>query len=120
MTTDKQGGFILDNGAIGQSLTFSFVGYSSQTIKIDSRTSYTIALAPVSNVIEETVVVGYGRQKKRNLTGAIVSVGAAEIEKTTLQDPISILQGRAAGVQVSSNSGAPGGEMSIRVREVLR
>jgi TonB-linked SusC/RagA family outer membrane protein len=116
MTTDKQGGFILDNGAIGQSLTFSFVGYSSQTIKIDTRTSYTIALAPVSNVIEETVVVGYGRQKKRNLTGAIVSVGAAEIEKTTLQDPISILQGRAAGVQVSSNSGAPGGEMSIRVR----
>ncbi|MFD2904851.1 SusC/RagA family TonB-linked outer membrane protein [Sphingobacterium anhuiense] len=116
VTTDKQGGFVLDNGAIGQSLTFSFLGYSSQTIKIDTRTSYTIALAPISNVIEETVVVGYGRQKKRNLTGAIVSVGAAEIEKTTLQDPISILQGRAAGVQVSSNSGAPGGEMSIRVR----
>ncbi|QQD16024.1 SusC/RagA family TonB-linked outer membrane protein [Sphingobacterium sp. UDSM-2020] len=116
VTTDKQGGFVLDNGAIGQSLTFSFLGYSSQTIKIDTRTSYTISLAPVSNVIEETVVVGYGRQKKRNLTGAIVSVGDAEIEKTTLQDPISILQGRAAGVQVSSNSGAPGGEMSIRVR----
>lgn len=116
VTTDKQGGFVLDNGAIGQSLTFSFLGYSSQMIKIDTRTSYTIALAPISNVIEETVVVGYGRQKKRNLTGAIVSVGAAEIEKTTLQDPISILQGRAAGVQVSSNSGAPGGEMSIRVR----
>ncbi|MEN5232956.1 TonB-dependent receptor [Sphingobacterium faecium] len=116
ITTDRQGGFILDNGAIGQSLTFSFVGYSSQTIKIDSRTSYTIALVAVSNMIEETVVVGYGRQKKRNLTGAIVSVGAAEIEKTTLQDPISILQGRAAGVQVSSNSGAPGGEMGIRVR----
>lgn len=116
VTTDKQGGFVLDNGAIGQSLTFSFLGYSSQTIKIDTRTSYTISLAPVSNVMEETVVVGYGRQKKRNLTGAIVSVGAAEIEKTTLQDPISILQGRAAGVQVSSNSGAPGGEMSIRVR----
>lgn len=116
VTTDKQGGFVLDNAAIGQSLTFSFLGYSSQTIKIDTRTSYTISLAPVSNVIEETVVVGYGRQKKRNLTGAIVSVGAAEIEKTTLQDPISILQGRAAGVQVSSNSGAPGGEMSIRVR----
>jgi TonB-linked SusC/RagA family outer membrane protein len=116
ITTDKQGGFVLDNGTIGQSLTFSFVGYSSQTIKIDSRTSYTIALVAFSNMIEETVVVGYGRQKKRNLTGAIVSVGAAEIEKTTLQDPISILQGRAAGVQVSSNSGAPGGEMSIRVR----
>ncbi|WP_433902574.1 SusC/RagA family TonB-linked outer membrane protein [Sphingobacterium puteale] len=116
VSTDKRGGFVLDDVAIGQSITFSFVGYSSQTIKIDSRASYTIALVAVSNLMEETVVVGYGRQKKRNLTGSIVSVGASEIAKTTLQDPISILQGRAAGVQVSSNSGAPGGEMSIRVR----
>ncbi|MGE8376961.1 MAG: carboxypeptidase-like regulatory domain-containing protein, partial [Sphingobacterium sp.] len=112
VSTDKRGGFVLDDVAIGQSITFSFVGYSSQTIKTDSRASYTIALVAVSNLMEETVVVGYGRQKKRNLTGSIVSVGASEIAKTTLQDPISILQGRAAGVQVSSNSGAPGGEMS--------
>ncbi|WP_343561294.1 TonB-dependent receptor [Sphingobacterium sp.] len=116
VSTDKRGGFVLDNVKTGQSVTFSFVGYSSQTIKIDSRTTYTIDLVAVSNLMEETVVVGYGRQKKRNLTGAIVSVGASEIAKTTLQDPISILQGRAAGVQVSSNSGAPGAEMSIRVR----
>ena len=116
VSTDQRGGFVLDDVTIGQSITFSFVGYSSQTIKIDSRSSYTIALVAVSNLMEETVVVGYGRQKKRNLTGSIVSVGASEIAKTTLQDPISILQGRAAGVQVSSNSGAPGGEMSIRVR----
>src|SRR5690606_15215233 len=60
--------------------------------------------------------VGYGQQKRRNVTGSVVSVGANEIEKTALQDPVSILQGRAAGVQVTSNSGAPGGEMTIRVR----
>src|SRR5699024_9929070 len=54
--------------------------------------------------------------KRKKVTGSIVSVNSSEIEKTTLQDPISILQGRAAGVQVSSNSGAPGGEMTIRVR----
>ncbi|ULT23250.1 carboxypeptidase-like regulatory domain-containing protein [Sphingobacterium sp. E70] len=53
----------MDYVAIGQSITFSFVGYSSQTIKVDSRASYTIALVAVSNLMEETVVVGYGRQK---------------------------------------------------------
>ncbi|MDM1296258.1 TonB-dependent receptor [Sphingobacterium sp. N143] len=116
VSTDDQGNFVLDNVLSGQAVAFSFVGYSGQRLKIDTRSAYTIELNSASTVMEETVVVGYGRQKKRNLTGAIVSVGASEIEKTTLQDPISVLQGRAAGVQVTSNSGAPGGEMSIRVR----
>src|SRR5690606_20929939 len=69
-----------------------------------------------AGMLDEMVVVGYGQQKRRNVTGSVVSVGAEEIEGTSLQDPISILQGRAAGVQVTSNSGAPGGEMTIRVR----
>ncbi len=115
-STDDLGSFVLSNVREGQSIVFSFVGYTSQTIKLDARNVYTVSLKSLSTELEETVVVGYGRQKKRNLTGSIVSVGASEIEKTTLQDPVSILQGRAAGVQVSSNSGAPGGEMTIRVR----
>lgn len=116
VSTDSQGAFVLNELSEGQSLIFSFLGYTSQTVKVDARTDYVIELSNLATEIEETVVVGYGRQKKRNLTGSVVSVGASEIEKTTLQDPISILQGRAAGVQVSSNSGAPGGEMTIRVR----
>lgn len=116
ISTDSQGAFVLSDLSEGQSVVFSFLGYGSQTLKIDHRTTYVVELSSLSTEIEETVVVGYGRQKKRNLTGSVVSVGASEIEKTTLQDPISILQGRAAGVQVSSNSGAPGGEMTIRVR----
>lgn len=116
VSTDNQGTFVLNDLSTGQAIVFSFLGYSSQTLKIDARTTYVVELSNLATEIEETVVVGYGRQKKKNLTGSVVSVGASEIEKTTLQDPISILQGRAAGVQVSSNSGAPGGEMTIRVR----
>jgi len=97
-------------------LVFSILGYSTQEINIGGRSVLDISLQTSFNELEETVVVGYGRQKKRNLTGSIVSVNNEEIEKTALQDPISILQGRAAGVQITSNSGAPGGEMTIRVR----
>ncbi len=97
-------------------LVFSILGYSAQEINIGGRSVLDVSLQTSFNELEETVVVGYGRQKKRNLTGSIVSVNNEEIEKTALQDPISILQGRAAGVQITSNSGAPGGEMTIRVR----
>lgn len=115
-STNEQGNFTLENVTNGQEIVVSFIGYSSSRFKIDSKSTYSIELTSSATAIEETVVVGYGRQKKRNLTGSIVSVGASEIEKTALQDPISVLQGRAAGVQITSNSGAPGGEMSIRVR----
>ncbi len=116
VSSDANGHFKIEGASPGQEVLISHVGYSNQRLKIDERTNYLIFLNASSTSIEETVVVGYGRQKKRNLTGSIVSVGADEIEKTTLQDPISIMQGRAAGVQISSNSGAPGSEMTIRVR----
>lgn len=115
-STNKGGRFELEDVSLGESVIFSFVGYNDYSIKISDQNDLTIYLESSINTIEETVVVGYGTQKKRNVTGSIVSVGAEEIQKTNLQDPISILQGRAAGVQVTSNSGAPGGEMTIRVR----
>ncbi|NGF56212.1 TonB-dependent receptor [Parapedobacter sp. SGR-10] len=97
-------------------LTFSYVGKEPVTVTIGERKELLIVLKDQSILMDDLVVVAYGQQKKRNLTGSVVSVGSDEIEKTTLQDPISILQGRAPGVQITSNSGAPGGEMTIRVR----
>src|SRR5690606_21530163 len=97
-------------------LTFSYIGKESVTITVGDRKELLIVLRDQTVVMDDLVVVAYGQQKKRNLTGSVVSVGSDEIEKTTLQDPISILQGRAPGVQITSNSGAPGGEMTIRVR----
>lgn len=97
-------------------LTFSYVGKEPVTLTVGDRRELLVVLRDQAVVMDEMVVVAYGQQRKRNLTGSVVSVGSDEIEKTTLQDPISILQGRAAGVQITSNSGAPGGEMTIRVR----
>lgn len=97
-------------------LTFSFIGKEAVSLTVGDRQELNIVLRDQSVVMDDLVVVAYGTQKKTNLTGSVVSVGSEEIEKTTLQDPISILQGRAPGVQITSNSGAPGGEMTIRVR----
>lgn len=97
-------------------LVFSFIGYESKEVRVGNQTAISVALTPATNQLDELVVVGYGVKKKRNLTGSIVSVGGDEIVETNAQDPISLLQGRAAGVQVTSNSGAPGGGMTIRVR----
>ncbi|MBE8714220.1 SusC/RagA family TonB-linked outer membrane protein [Sphingobacterium hungaricum] len=116
-TSSGEGGqYTLSGVSTGNILTFSILGYASQEITVGAQQTINVSLQSSTNSIEEMVVVGYGRQKKRNLTGSVVSVGSEEIDKTALQDPISILQGRAAGVQVTSNSGAPGGEMTIRVR----
>src|SRR5690606_20937725 len=97
-------------------LTFTYVGKEPVTITVGNERELSIVLKDQMVMMDEMVVVAYGQQKKRNLTGSVASVGSEEIEKTTLQDPISILQGRAPGVQITSNSGAPGGEMTIRVR----
>lgn len=97
-------------------LTFSYVGKEPVTVTVGDRRELLIVLRDQTVMMDEMVVVAYGQQRKRNLTGSVASVGSEEIEKTTLQDPISILQGRAPGVQITSNSGAPGGEMTIRVR----
>lgn len=115
-STDLNGEYSLSNLSADDILSFSFVGYESQEVLVAENSIINVALVESANQLEEMVVVGYGRKKKRNLTGSVVSVGSEEIEQTNLQDPISVLQGRAAGVEVVSNSGAPGGGMSIRIR----
>lgn len=117
VATDGQGRFSIQVTGDKPVLVFSFLGYKKLSLEVTAQTELEVMLTPDALALSEVeVVVGYGTQKKRNLTGSVVSVGSEEIEKTTLQDPVSILQGRAAGVQVTSNSGAPGGEMTIRVR----
>ncbi|UZR96419.1 SusC/RagA family TonB-linked outer membrane protein [Chondrinema litorale] len=100
----------------GSTLQFSYIGFETQSVEVGNQSTINVKLNPDMAQLEEIVVVGYGTQKKRNVTGSVVSVGSDDIDQMNLQDPISVLQGRAAGVQVVSNSGAPGGGMSIRVR----
>lgn len=115
-TTDLDGNFSLNGVKNGQTLAISFIGYTSQEVTIDGKTHYEITLSENSEVLEDVVVVGYGVQKKSNLTGAISQVKAGDIQNRTISDVNQSLQGKTAGVQMISTSGTPGAESTIRVR----
>ena len=115
-TTDLDGRYSINNVSSNQVLAVSFIGYASQEIPVGNRTVIDITLLEDSELLEDVVVVGYGVQRKSNLTGAISSVKSGDIENRTVTDANQSLQGKTAGVQLLSTSGTPGSENSIRVR----
>lgn len=117
-STDANGQFSIKVGAGGKTLVFSFVGMDSREVAIGSSNTINASLAPVGTTMTDVVVVGYGRARKANLTTAQVSVGAKEIEKTVNTTLEQALQGRAAGVYITQNSGQPGGGISVNIRGV--
>lgn len=99
-------------------LLFSYIGYVSQSIPIRKRTRINISLSSDATQLEEVVVVGYGSQKRSDLTGALSSVSEKELKQLPATGLDQALQGRAAGVLVTQNSGSPGGAVSIRIRGI--
>ncbi|MFW6257199.1 MAG: SusC/RagA family TonB-linked outer membrane protein, partial [Prolixibacteraceae bacterium] len=98
-------------------LIFSFVGLETREIPVNNRTSINVELQESTEFVDEVVVVGYGQLSVKDLTSAITTVEANELEKTPTGTPMSALQGRVAGLQVI-NSGAPGSAPTIRVRGI--
>lgn len=113
--TDLDGNFSL-SVAPGATVEISFIGYTTQTIKVGSQTSYNIVMKDDSEMLDEVVVVGYGTMKKSDLSGASVSMDEDAIKGSIITNLDQSLQGRAAGVAAVSTSGAPGSSSSIRVR----
>jgi TonB-linked SusC/RagA family outer membrane protein len=99
-------------------LVVSFVGYTAQEIKVGNQTTINVSLLEDIKQLNEVVVVGYGVQKKSDLTGAIASVTDDVISKAPVLSADRALQGRAAGVQVMANSGAPGSDISVNIRGI--
>jgi TonB-linked SusC/RagA family outer membrane protein len=119
-STNSDGMFNL-NAPDGSTLVFSFVGYATQTAIVKAGApAFTIALREDTKQLNEVVVVGYGTQQRGSVTGAVSSVSAREIASQPVADATQAIQGRAAGVTVTSNGGAPGGAAgtSIRVRGI--
>ncbi len=116
VSTDANGRYSITLPPEKNILIFSFVGYKTKEIVVDNKTTIDIKLSETYSELDEVVVIGYGVRKKRDITGAIASVNSASIENTSTKDILSVLQGRAAGVQVVSNSGAPGDGISVTVR----
>jgi TonB-dependent starch-binding outer membrane protein SusC len=116
--TDANGAFefTLPNGAT--TLVVSFVGYVNKEVAINGQQVIDIIMESDANVLSDVVVVGYSSQSKREVSGSISKVKAEDIENLPVQSFDRALQGRAAGVQVTSSSGAPGSAVSIRIRGV--
>lgn len=99
----------------GKVLVFSYFGYKTTEMTAD-RNTINVDMPEAYTDIDELVVVGYGTMKRSDITGSVVSVGANDIKKTVVTSVDQALQGRAAGVQVTQNSGSPGGGISVSIR----
>jgi TonB-linked SusC/RagA family outer membrane protein len=115
-STGADGDFRLQVPATATSLTVSFVGYAKQTISITGRNTVTVALKDDAQALSDVVVVGYGTARKEDLTGAISTLSTKDFNKGTFTSPDQLLQGRTSGVQVTQNSGQPGGSTTIKIR----
>ena len=113
--TDASGNFAL-NAAGNASLVFSNIGYVSQTVAVNGRSIIEVQLAEDLKTLNEVVVVGYGTQRKTDVTGALTAISTKEFAQQPITRLDQVLQGRAAGVQVTQASGAPGGDARIRIR----
>ena len=113
--TDMDGAFSLSVPA-GASISVESIGYQSQTFAIGNQTTFNIVLQEDTEMLEETVVIGYGVQKKSDVTGAIASVKESDLSNRTTTDVAQAIQGKAAGVQIVNSSGAPGAASSIQIR----
>ena len=114
--TDADGKYNLINVPANATLQFSFVGMKTQEIAVGGKTNINVVLVEESIGIEEVVAVGYGTMKKSDLTGSIATISNGDYKEQPVNRVDQILQGRTAGVNVSSSSGAPGGATSIRIR----
>ena len=113
--TDLDGKFSL-NVNENAVLLISYIGYVPQEIEVTGQSSLQIVLAEDTEVLEEVVVVGYGVQKKKLVTGATVQVKGESLAKMNTNSPLQAMQGQTPGVNISSTSGQPGSDMKVSIR----
>lgn len=114
--TDFEGHYRIELATGENTLNFSFIGYKTVSENVGERTTVDVVLELDTKSLEEVVVVAYGTQKKSDLTGAISSLRGTDLTKIPALDPTMALQGKVAGVQVTSSSGAPGSQPIVRIR----
>ncbi|HPA70247.1 MAG TPA: carboxypeptidase-like regulatory domain-containing protein, partial [Bacteroidales bacterium] len=114
--TDVNGRYTVDVPGPNAVLAFSFVGYTQVTVPVNGRNVIDVTLEEATEALDEIVVVGYGTVRKSDVTGAVASVRADAIKNVSTTDAAAAIQGKAPGVQVLTNSGAPGQAATIRVR----
>lgn len=115
VATDIDGRYSLKVPASAKQLLFSYVGYHNLTADITSDV-VDVTLHPDNEILDEVVVIGYGTQKKNDLTGSVSSVGEKDFNQGLISSPEELINGKIAGVQITSNGGSPNGGSTIRIR----
>ncbi|MCB0564247.1 MAG: TonB-dependent receptor [Phaeodactylibacter sp.] len=114
--TDLDGAYSLKVPAGATTLAFSYTGYKREVVEIGNRTVIDLVMATDVSLLDEVVVVGYGTQRKSDLTGSVSSLSAEDLNSQPITSLEQGLQGRVAGMLVTNNSSAPGGGISIKIR----
>lgn len=114
--TDVSGKYTINVPAAGKTLVFRYTGYTPQEVVMANQSTVDVEMEESLTSLNEVVVVGYGQQKKGDITAAISSVGVEELERSTVTSVEQALQGRAAGVNISASSGQPGAALKVQVR----
>ncbi|MDN3669326.1 SusC/RagA family TonB-linked outer membrane protein [Echinicola jeungdonensis] len=115
--TDLDGNYSIEVPE-GAKLVVSYIGFQSKSIAVNNQSVINVVLENDFSSLEEVVVVGYGEVKKKDLTGAVVSLGNKDITKRGTTSPLAALQGQVAGVNITANSGLPGTDFDINIRGV--
>ncbi len=115
--TAEDGSFRLSLSDASASLTFSYIGFEKQVIVLNGQRTLTVVMVPASNLLDEVVVVGYGTQRKADVTGSVAVVDVEEMQKVSSNDLSQQLQGRVAGVRVTTD-GQPGAIPNVRIRGI--
>jgi len=115
--TDINGNYALKvNDASKDVLVFSYVGMTTQEVKVNGQKTINVTLKADAVMLDEVVAIGYATVKRKDLTGSVASVGSQELSKVPVSDVTQALSGRMAGVMVQQSEGAPGASISVRVR----
>ena len=114
-STDIDGRFSINVDRSAESLGFSYIGYHKQVVAITA-SPMKVAMVPNTQVMEEVVVIGYGTQKKSDLTGSISSISEKDFNKGVISSPEQLVNGKIAGVQITNYGGSPTSSSTIRIR----
>jgi len=114
--TANDGSFRITVSSAVNALIFSSVGFSTREVPVISGSPMNVSLSGVTSSLNEIVVIGYGTSRKKDLTGAVTAITTKDFNKGAITTPEQLISGKVAGVQITSNGGAPGSGSTIRIR----
>ncbi|WP_187263751.1 SusC/RagA family TonB-linked outer membrane protein [Pontibacter beigongshangensis] len=114
--TDLDGNFSITIPDGNSTLVLSYIGFQTQEVPVNNRSTIAVVLAPDSKTLGEVVVVGYGTQRRQDITGAVTAISEEDFVQGQITTPEQLISGKVAGVQITSNGGAPGAGSRIRIR----